>query len=111
METFEYFIGLVSSKILLRHADNLSSTSQKPYSASEGQSIADMTKRTLQKMRSKENFGLLKKINRLTTNLARYCFPMLPRRTKMHAKRYQVGSAPPEFPNELEDFDYHNYIF
>lgn len=43
MKTFEYFFGLVFGEMLLRHADNLSRTLQKPCSASEGQSIADMT--------------------------------------------------------------------
>ena len=41
----------------LCHADNLSRTLQKPCSASEGQSIADMTKRTLQKMRSEKTLA------------------------------------------------------
>ena len=51
MKTIEYFFGLVFDEMLLRHAENLSRTLQKLCSASEGQSIADMTKRTLQKMR------------------------------------------------------------
>ena len=50
MSTFDFFFGLVLNfgEILLRHTDNLSRTLQKPCSASEGQIIADMTKRTLQ---------------------------------------------------------------
>ena len=64
------FFGLVFGEMLLCHADNLSRTLQKPCSASEGQSIADMTRKTLQKMRSEENFGLFwQKINRLTADL------------------------------------------
>ena len=58
MKTFEYFFGLVFGEMLLRHVDNLSRTLQKPCSTSEGWSIADMTRRTLQKMRSEENFDL-----------------------------------------------------
>ena len=70
MKTFKYFFGLVFDEMLLRHADNLSRTLQKPYLASEEQSITDMTQRTLQKMRSEENFGFFwQKMNMLIADL------------------------------------------
>ena len=47
MQSFEFFFGLVLGEILLHHTDNLSKTLLKNYSASEGQRVADMMKRTL----------------------------------------------------------------
>ena len=62
-----------------------------------------MTRKTLQKMRSEENFGLFwQKINRLTADLD-IAVPTLPRRRKM-PKRFEVGNALPEFPSEPEDY-------
>ena len=89
MKTFEYFFGLVFGEMLLRHVDNLSRTLQKPCSTSEGWSIADMTRRTLQKMRSEENFDLFwQKINRLTTDLD--VAAPLPLRRRKVPKRFRL---------------------
>ena len=79
MKKFEYFLNLVFGEMLLRHVDILSRTLQKPYSASEGQSIADKTQRTLQKVSSVEKFGLFwQKMNMLIADLD-IAPPMLPR--------------------------------
>ena len=59
MQSFDFFFGLVLGEKLLRITDNLSKTLQiKTFSASEGQEMAKMTKRTLKSMRSEENFNL-----------------------------------------------------
>ena len=58
MQSFEFFFGLVLGEILLCHTDNLSKTLQKNYSASEGQRVADMTKRTLHGIRDEQSFDL-----------------------------------------------------
>ena len=103
MKTFEFFFGLVFGEMLLRHADNLSRTLQKPMSASEGRVIADMTKQTLQGMRSDENFGLFWEKVKIMINDIDVAEPLLPRKRKM-PKRYEVGSAPSEFPACPKDY-------
>ena len=58
MKSFNYFFALVLGEILLRHTNNLSRTLQKNISASEGQLVANMTRRTLQSMRNGQQFDL-----------------------------------------------------
>ena len=59
MTFFDFFIGLVLGEMLLRHCENLSKTFQKPYlSAEEGQTVADMTKKTLATLRAEDPFEL-----------------------------------------------------
>ena len=53
MDSFEYFFGLVLGEMLLRHTDNLSRSLQnKKCSAAEGQTVAQMTVKTIQSIRS-----------------------------------------------------------
>ena len=48
---FDYFYGCVLGKLILKHADNLSSTLQhKNLPAAEGQKIAMMTVQTMKSM-------------------------------------------------------------
>jgi len=102
MSTFDFFFDLVFGEILLRHTDNLSRTLQKPCSASEGQIIADMTKRTLQEMRTDENFVLFwKKVSQMASTLE-VSDPVLPRKQKV-PKRFEIGSAPPKYCAEPKD--------
>ena len=102
MSTFDFFFGLTFGEILLRHTDNLSKALQKPCSASEGQIVADMTKRTLQGMRTDENFVLFwQKVNQMASTLE-VCDPILPRKRKV-PKRLEIGSAPPEYCSEPKD--------
>ena len=66
MKSFNYFFGLVLGEILLRHTDNLSRTLQKNISASEGQLVANMTRRTLQSTRNGQQFDLFwEKVKRM----------------------------------------------
>ena len=66
MESFDFLFGLMLGQLLLQHSDNLSQTLQSPsMSATEGQSVAEgqsaaaMTVKTLQSLRSEENFCCL----------------------------------------------------
>ena len=98
MQLFHFFFGLVLGEILLRHADNLSKTLQKNCSASEGQRVAAMTKKTLQQIRSEESFDLFwEKVNTMARNVD-VSEPALPRRRKM-PKRFEDGTAAAEFPS------------
>ena len=69
METFDYFFGNLLGTLILKHADNLSSTLQHEcMSAAEGQKVAKMTVATLKSIRNDESYDnfwkrLLKKPN------------------------------------------------
>ena len=98
METFNYFFGVSLGALIFGHSDNLSKTLQHTYiSAVEGQSIAQMSIQTLQKLRSESQFDLFwLKINRNATELD-IPEPSLPRKRK-RPSRFESGNAPPEFP-------------
>ena len=102
MKSFSYFYGLVLGEVLLRHTDNLSRTLQKTISASEGQLVADMTRKTLQSMRNDEDFDLFwDKVNRMA-NDNDVDDPVLPRKRKA-PQHLETGSAPAEFPATTKD--------
>ena len=103
MQSFDFFFGLVLGEKLLRITDNLSKTLQiKTFSASEGQEVAKMTKRTLKSMRSEENFNLFWELIMKMSVDVDVSEPRLPRRRKVPA-RYEEGSAPPEFPSTVKE--------
>ena len=59
MEKFEYFFGVSLASLIFGHSDNLSKTLQHTYiSAVEGQSVAKMSVKTLEVMRSDTQFDL-----------------------------------------------------
>ena len=97
METFRYFYGVTLGELMLQHTDNLSRTLQKSdISAAQGQEVAGLTVKTLQKIRTDESFDLFwKTITRKATTLD-LPEPQLPRRRKM-PRRYETGSAEPEY--------------
>ena len=102
MQCFEFFFGLVLGENLLRHTDNLSRTLQKSCSASEGQMVADMTRRTLQGIRSENCFDLFwQKVNTMAAELD-VSDPVLPRKRKA-PKHFEEGRAPAEFHSALKD--------
>ena len=97
METVQYFYGDTVGELILRHADNLSRTLQnKDISAAQEQEVADLTVKTLQKLRTDENFDLFWRTIILKTATLDLPEPQLPRRRKM-PKRYEIGSAETEY--------------
>ncbi|KAJ8318420.1 hypothetical protein KUTeg_003511 [Tegillarca granosa] len=59
MQTFEFLFGTILGETLLRNCDNLSKALQKErLSASEGNNLSSLTVRTLEKIRSEDNFSL-----------------------------------------------------
>ena len=57
--SFKSFFGVVLGELILHHSDNLSRTLQAFHvSAAKGQMIAAMTVKTLQSMRSEEDFKM-----------------------------------------------------
>ena len=66
MKTFSFVYGAILGEIILRHADNLSSTLQhKSMFAAEGQQVAYMIVQTMNSIRTEESFDLFwLKVNR-----------------------------------------------
>ena len=59
MNRFDFLFGLVLAERLLQHTDNLSKTLQAPsLTASEAQQIAELTCKTLSRIRTTEAFDL-----------------------------------------------------
>ena len=57
MERFSYLFGVALGECIFRHTDNLSRTLQSPsLSAGEGQHIAELTCKTLERIRNEESF-------------------------------------------------------
>ena len=58
MRTFSFLFGVKQGELILRHTDNLGKTLQHSVSASGGQEIAQLTIKTLEKLRNDETFNL-----------------------------------------------------
>ena len=97
MPSFNFFFGLVLGEMLLNHCDNLSKTLQNPHlSAAEGQTVADMTKRTLATLQAEDKFTLFwEKVRKMVAEVD-VNDPQLPQKRKVPA-RYEIGNAPPEY--------------
>ena len=103
MMKFSFFFGLVLGHSLLKHADNLSATLQtSSLSAADGQKIAAMTVKALQKMRSDEAFLLFWNRVLSLADEKEVEKPCLPQKRKPPA-RFEVGSSVPHSPKSPED--------
>ena len=104
MSTFEYFFGVMLGEMILKHTDNLSKTLQDPkLSASEGQQLADLTRKTLEKLRTEGSFDLFWSKVTSKQQTLEVSDPVLPRRRKTPA-RFAVGTEAghhPASPKEL----------
>ena len=58
MEKFEYFFGVSLASLIFGHSDNLSKTLQHTYISAVGQSVAKMSVKNLEVMRSDTQFDL-----------------------------------------------------
>ena len=58
MQPLEFFVGLVRGENLLQHTDNMSYTIQSKCSASEGQKVAEMTRKNILLTRNEQSFDL-----------------------------------------------------
>ena len=91
-EDFNFVFGAMLGELILRHADNLSSTLQKKsLSAAEGQLVASMTVETLDSIRNDDSFDLFwtKVITFVTSKNVNE--PELPRQCKL-PRRFEEGS-------------------
>ena len=100
MLDFNYFFGVDLGERLFLMTDNLSRTLQQTrMSAVQGQQLAELTKQTIQKMRTDDDFEdffclVKKKADSLQTEISE---PSLPRRRKA-PKRSEIGDGDPYFP-------------
>ena len=103
MHTFKFLFGLILCEMILRHTDKLSQTLQQPtLSGDEGHEVAMLTVKTLQHLRTDDNFDLFwQKVEKM-----RYQFDIaehqLARKWKA-PKQYEQGSTPAEFAEYPKD--------
>ena len=111
METFEYFYCVSLGALVLKHSDNLSKTLQHTYiSVSEGREIAELTVKTLQKMRSDGSFDMFWNTVTKRSKELKVIDPCLPSKRQRPA-RYLLGNAAAEFPADtLQDYYRHLYF-
>lgn len=104
MKSFNFFFGVSLGELILRHSDNLSRTLQSSHvSAAEGQRIAAMSVKTLQLMRTEENFKMF--WSNVTSKSRDFDIgdPVLPRKRKV-PRRYDMGTGEGDHPERVEDF-------
>ena len=103
-KTFQYLFGVALGQLILRHCDNLSKTPQSPkLSAAEGQWIGFMTVATLHVLRYDTQFDHFWKILQETRTKLDVDEHVLPRKRKV-PRRYEEGSAEPEFFDVCKQF-------
>ena len=102
MMIFDFLFGLVLGVCILSHTDNLSKTLQTPkLSAADGQNIAELTCKTLERIRTDDSFKLFwEKALRLQQTLG-ISEPSLPRKRKA-PKRLEVGTGESFFSHTPE---------
>ncbi len=97
MRSFKFLFCLVLSEMILRHTDKLSQTLQQPkLSSVEGHAVAMLTVKTLQSLRTDDNFDLFWQKVEKTKDQLDVDEPQLARRRKV-PRRYELGNAPAEF--------------
>ena len=105
MEKSEY---LVLGECILKHTDNLSRSVQSPsLSAAEGQCIAELTYKTLERIRTIEFFDAFWEVLRLQSQLS-VNKPSLRSRRKA-PRRYEIGTGEGHFadtPKQLFRLNY-----
>ena len=81
MQTFDFYCRVQLGNLVLRHSDNLSKTIQKPtLSTGDCQSLASLSIKTMQKLRSDDSFDLFW--------------------TNVNAKADKLEIEPPELPRK-----------
>ena len=100
-ETFDFCFGVQLGNLVLRHSDNLSKTIQKPtLTAGDCQSLASLSIKTMQKLRSDNSFDLFWTNVNSNTDKLEIGQPELPRKRRRLTRFF--GNAEPEFPTEVK---------
>ena len=104
MKNFDYLFGVMLSQKILKHSDNLSKTLQRgDISAADGQTVARMTVKTLENMRTEEGFDIFWSLVMRAKSQHEVSNPCLPRPRKRPA-RFEEGNARAEFHEEAENY-------
>eukprot|EP00731_Ephydatia_muelleri_P015790 Em0009g214a len=103
MQSFNFLFCIVLSEMILRHTDKLSQTLKQPkLSSVEGHDIAMLTVKTLEGLRTENDFELFwQKIEKLRIQFD-IDEPLLPRKRKV-PQRFEAGIAPAEFATSPKD--------
>ena len=103
MTTFDLLFGLQLSMKILKITDNLSRTLQKQsMSAAEGQSVAELTVKTLKSMRTDANFNAFFTLCNCFREHSNVNLPVLPRKRKA-PRRYEIGTEDGSHSATVED--------
>ncbi|KAL5476021.1 hypothetical protein EMCRGX_G025921 [Ephydatia muelleri] len=104
MDTFNLLFGLHLSMKILKITDNLSRTLQtRSMSASEGQSVAELSVKTLQLMRNDESFDAFFRLVNCFREQTGTSSPKLPRKRKVPS-RFEVGEGKESYnDSNIED--------
>ncbi len=98
MKTFKFYFSIVLSEMIFQHTDKLSQTLQQPnFSTVEGHAVAMLTVKTLQSLRTEENFELFWKKTNIKCQELEVSEPQLDRKRKI-PKRFDHGSVQAEYP-------------
>ena len=104
MRSFDFLFRAMLGELLLRHTDNLSKTLQSPgISAADGQVVAGRTVKTIQSLRTDENFVLFWTKVEQVDNDVDVEYPLLPRKRKA-PKWYDSGSCGSDPPASVQDY-------
>ena len=103
MTTFDLLFGLQLSMKILKITDNLSRTLQKKsMSAAEGQSVAELTIKTLKSMRTDANFNAFFSLCNCFREHTNINLPILPQKRKA-PRRYETGTGEGSHSATVED--------
>ena len=109
MQKFEFLYGVMLGQLILSHSDNLSRTLQKSdISAAEGQQVAELVVRTLQQLRTDDNYHLF--WQKVSKHADHFGLPeaQLPRRRKV-PKQYDTAQSESDHPTTPHD--HYKYIY
>lgn len=109
MNTFNFLFGTYLGELVLRHTDNLSKTLQhRSLCAAEGQIMADMVTRTIEKLRDDLSFDMFwLKVLKMSESLDME--PQLPRQRK-RPRRCEDGLADAEFHSDVKAYFRQHYF-
>ena len=103
MQHFKLLFCLILLEMILRHTDKLSQTLQQPkLSSVEGHSVAMLTVKTLENLRTNDKFNLFWQKVEKTGDQLDVDGPQLARRRKV-PRRFEQGNAPAEFAESPKD--------
>ena len=110
MKTFNYLFGVLLGEVILSNTDNLSHTLQHQHlSGAEGQNVASLTVKTLEKVRTDEAFALFWSKAALIRSQNNVSELEKPRRRKTPS-RYEIGESSGDFHDTPKSYYKQQYL-